>query len=370
MANPFEVAPVDLSGLGAITQAYGQKRQQDQMMEQKKAGASNAMKFLNKANMTDDKIEKEQLFMMAYDASPEFTKGLLDNIKTRGEGTKLGAETLGEEANTLLTGAKTLRTKAETTKIYAERDKIRQEIEQIRSGGGMTPYQAKTLDLREKDLDVQETKYKLMQENNKSKRKSLQNKLRKDEIELAKLEREEAAALKGGEAEKLLRDASEGSRNSATFANRMIASNSQIDELEKTIDPTSRVIGIISGGGGITSELANRLASSEEQQYASAASDFVTAQLRKESGAVIGDDEFERKYREFFPVPGDTTDQIEKKKIRRSMAAEDMSISSGGLYDALYGESSSGSANNGSPKIGTDGGNSFTSQSGISFTVE
>ena len=336
MANPFTVAPVNLSGLGTIAQAYGQKSQQDQMMEQKKAGASNAMKFLNQANMTDDKIEKEQLFMMAYDASPEFTKGLLDNIKTRGEGTKLGAETLGEEANTLLTGAKTLRTKAETTKIYAERDKIRQEIEQIRSGGGMTPYQAKTLDLREKDLDVQETKYKLMQENNEGKRKLLQNKLRKDEVELSKLEREEAAALKGGSAKKLLRDASEGSRNAATFANRMIVSNSQLDELEKTIDPTSRVIGIVSGGSGITSEVANRLASPEEQQYASAASDFVTAQLRKESGAAIGEQEFERKYREFFPVPGDTPDQIEKKKIRRSMAAEDMSISSGGLYEALY----------------------------------
>ena len=73
MANPFEVAPVNLSGLGMIANAYGQKSQQDQMkedqmmeMEQQKAGASNAMKLLNQANMAQDPAERERLFMEAY----------------------------------------------------------------------------------------------------------------------------------------------------------------------------------------------------------------------------------------------------------------------------------------------------------------
>jgi hypothetical protein len=92
MANPFEVAPVNLSGLGMIANAYGQKSQQDQMkedqmmqMEQQKAGASNAMKLLNQANMAQDPAERERLFMEAYQASPDFTNGLISNMKRRAE---------------------------------------------------------------------------------------------------------------------------------------------------------------------------------------------------------------------------------------------------------------------------------------------
>ena len=92
MANPFTVAPVNLSGLGTIAQAYGQKSQQDQMkeeqimqMEQQKAGASNAMKLLNQANMAQDPAERERLFMEAHQASPDFTNGLISNMKRRAE---------------------------------------------------------------------------------------------------------------------------------------------------------------------------------------------------------------------------------------------------------------------------------------------
>ena len=328
MANRFSVQPASIEGLGQIATALGQKRQQDQMMEQKKAGASNAMKFLNQANMTDDKIEKEKLFMMAYDASPEFTKGLLNNIKTRGEGTKLGAETLGVEEETKLTGAK----------ITSETDKIKEEIRQLESGGVITPYQEKTIELENKKLEIEKLKEKSKIAADKKKQKGIDNKLKKEAIELARLEREEAAEKKGGEVQKMLRDASESDKKASSFARRMSASANELDNLESQIDPTSRVIGYISGGTGITSEAANRMASPEEQAYASAASDFVTAQLRQESGAAIGQDEFDRKYREFFPMPGDDDEQIKLKRSRRNAATLDMINLSGGLYDALYGE--------------------------------
>jgi len=133
-----------------------------------------------------------------------------------------------------------------------------------------------------------------------------------------------------------LASASEGQKKTAAFARRMFDSANQLDSLEQEIDPTSRVIPFISGGTGVMSEAANRLASPEEQRYATAASDFVTAQLRKESGAAIGEDEFERKYREFFPVVGDSKDQILAKRSRRRKAAEDMSLESGGLYESVY----------------------------------
>lgn len=135
-----------------------------------------------------------------------------------------------------------------------------------------------------------------------------------------------------------LAKASEGQKKAASFTRRMLDSADTLESLEGQIDPTSRLIPFISGGTGMLSEAANRGASPEEQQYASAASDFVTAQLRKESGAAIGQDEFDRKYREFFPVVGDSPAQIKSKSQRRRKAANDMRIESGGLYDSLYGE--------------------------------
>lgn len=133
-----------------------------------------------------------------------------------------------------------------------------------------------------------------------------------------------------------LASANESQKKTAVFARRMFDSAGELDRLEQVIDPTSRLIEMIAGSGGVKSEVANRLSSPEEQQYATAASDFVTAQLRKESGAAIGDDEFERKYREFFPVPGDTPAQIKAKAERRRKAAQDMSVESGGLYEKMF----------------------------------
>lgn len=85
MANRFSVTPPSLQGLGQIAQAFGQKS----MMDQQKAGASQAMQFLNQANASQDPAEKENLFMKAYQASPEFTKGLMQNMKARAETEKL-----------------------------------------------------------------------------------------------------------------------------------------------------------------------------------------------------------------------------------------------------------------------------------------
>lgn len=96
MANRFSVSPPNLAGLGMLAQAYGQKSQQDQKKEEQlaqlnkqKAGASQAMQFLNQANQSQDPGEKENLFMQAYQASPEFTKGLMQNMKARAETEKL-----------------------------------------------------------------------------------------------------------------------------------------------------------------------------------------------------------------------------------------------------------------------------------------
>ena len=154
------------------------------------------------------------------------------------------------------------------------------------------------------------------------------------------IEDEAAAAKAAAELDKAgkvsIASANEGQKKAATFARRMFDSADQMELLEDKIDPTNRIISFISGGSGVTSELANRVASPDEQQYATAASDFVTAQLRKESGAAIGPDEFDRKYREFFPVVGDKEEQIKAKRERRRKAAQDMALESGGLYEEVF----------------------------------
>ena len=213
---------------------------------------------------------------------------------------------------------------------------VQQMISKGKTPSAKIDIENKKLSLRERELDARNLEREINKETNNIRKSKLIASAKREAIKLANDERDQIASEKGGEAQKLLRDASEGAKNAATFANRMFSSNDKLNQLESTIDPTSRVIGIISGGSGISSEVANRIANTGEQEYASAASDFVTAQLRKESGAAIGADEFERKYREFFPVPGDTPDQIKSKMERRALAAADMSIASGGLYDALY----------------------------------
>lgn len=96
MANQFSIRPPSLQGFGQIAQAFGKKDMQNQAEEKKlaelnkqKAGASQAMQFLNQANASQDPAEKENLFMQAYKASPEFTKGLMQNMKARAETEKL-----------------------------------------------------------------------------------------------------------------------------------------------------------------------------------------------------------------------------------------------------------------------------------------
>ncbi len=323
MANQFSVTPPSLQGLGHIAQALGQKSVQNQAEEKKaaelerqKASASQSMQFLNQAAREQDPVKADELYRQAYLTDKEFVTGFMQNMKTRGE-----------------------------------TEKLNQPV------GQMTPYQGERLKIDKKGLELREIESKLRQEANKNNRKSLENRLKKERIQLNELERKLAAESRGGEAQRLLRDSTEGSKAALSFSRRMTVAGLSLDKLEKTIDPASRVIGYIAGSTGITSEAANRLASPEEQSYATAASDFVTAQLRDESGAVIGTDEFDRKYREFFPMPGDSEDQIKLKSNRRNAAAQDMRNLSSGLYETLYGEraeqaENQTAENQGAPEVG------------------
>lgn len=200
----------------------------------------------------------------------------------------------------------------------------------------MTEFQSESIGLRKKQQALDLLKLEAQSETNAIQKKKLQNEVKLQERAIRKADLEAKALAAGPTAQQLLAKSTEAQKKASSFAQRMTVSADELNALAESVDPTSRVIPLIASGGGVVSEAANRMATPEEQQYASAASDFVTAQLRKESGAVIGESEFKRKYREFFPVPGDSDKQIEAKRKRRERAAGSMQKESGGLYEALY----------------------------------
>lgn len=61
-------------------------------------------------------------------------------------------------------------------------------------------------------------------------------------------------------------------------------------------------------------------ASAEQQQYVQAQRDFINAVLRKESGAVIADSEFENAQKQYFPQIGDSDGVIAQKARNRELA--------------------------------------------------
>ncbi len=65
------------------------------------------------------------------------------------------------------------------------------------------------------------------------------------------------------------------------------------------------------------------------QRFDQARRDFVNSILRRESGAVISDAEFENANKQYFPVPGDSPEVIAQKRQNRINAIEGLRVGSG-----------------------------------------
>lgn len=64
--------------------------------------------------------------------------------------------------------------------------------------------------------------------------------------------------------------------------------------------------------------LPNQLQTDDRQNFEQAKTNFITAVLRQESGAVISDSEFKRAESQYFPKPGDSASQIAQKEANRN----------------------------------------------------
>jgi hypothetical protein len=124
----------------------------------------------------------------------------------------------------------------------------------------------------------------------------------------------------------------EAQGNSVAYGIRMKEANSIVDKLASEGTERSAVgAGAQYGIGGIVNALPSALggANPQQQQFQQAKLNFITAVLRKESGAAIGQDEFEREDQKYFRQVGDSDAVAAQKKQARQTAIKAMEIQAG-----------------------------------------
>ena len=75
--------------------------------------------------------------------------------------------------------------------------------------------------------------------------------------------------------------------------------------------------------------VGNFLRSEDAQKYDQAKRNFINAVLRRESGAVIADEEFANADQQYFPQPGDGPEVIAQKRRNREVTIQGLKVSSG-----------------------------------------
>jgi len=119
----------------------------------------------------------------------------------------------------------------------------------------------------------------------------------------------------------------EDQSKSAGFATRMAEAETIVAPIEAIgTDKTQAALNNLPFG------VNNLVISKDRQKYNQAKENFITAVLRKESGAVIGDQEFAREERKYFPVPGEGPEIIEQKRKSRQNAIRSMMGAAGSGY--------------------------------------
>lgn len=114
----------------------------------------------------------------------------------------------------------------------------------------------------------------------------------------------------------------------ATFAARMSQSS---DDMQRLVSEGYEVT-------DLSARLPYRALDQQQRQWRQAQSNWVRANLRKESGAVIGDNEMADEIANYFPQPGDGPDILAQKARARATAERGMIGSSGGAYEDYFPE--------------------------------
>lgn len=119
----------------------------------------------------------------------------------------------------------------------------------------------------------------------------------------------------------------EDQAKSTGFAKRMIEAHKVTDPLDFTDASKPSVLELGASRFGATAE--NVMRSNERQLYRQAQENWVRANLRKESGAVIGPEEMRKEIENYFPQIGDGPGVIEQKRRAREAATQGMVVNAG-----------------------------------------
>jgi hypothetical protein len=125
---------------------------------------------------------------------------------------------------------------------------------------------------------------------------------------------------------------SESQSNATAYGMRMKEANAILDDLSKKgVLKGALIEGVPLVGESLGKVLPSVLGGTSEaqQQVNQAKSNFITAVLRKESGAVISDSEFDREDRKYFPQVNDSPAVIKQKENARKLAIKAIEVQAG-----------------------------------------
>jgi hypothetical protein len=120
------------------------------------------------------------------------------------------------------------------------------------------------------------------------------------------------------------RKPTEGQMGASGFATRMEAAEDIFSKIPAAQVPRFGMSG--------QSSIMSYFRSPEGQMAKQAADDWIRSKLRKESGAVIGEEEMEAEYKTYFPMPGDSAQVVAQKAQARQRATDAMKRNAGPAY--------------------------------------
>lgn len=139
-------------------------------------------------------------------------------------------------------------------------------------------------------------------------------------------------------------------RTAQLYADRMLQANAVITEIGDKFAKPESLLG---------QYVPNIFKDAERQKFEQAQRNFINAVLRKESGAVIAQDEFDNARLQYFPQPGDSAGVLLQKAQNRNTAIN-------GIYNAANVQSPTSSSSNTPLTSGYKG----VTTSGLTFTIE
>lgn len=156
---------------------------------------------------------------------------------------------------------------------------------------------------------------------------TLDDLIKKQRLENLQLSgRKSRQSLKQGKEKKF----TDAQKLSAGFARRAMQAEEELQDLFKTYDPTAITTAI--QGSSLYPEMFR---SEGVKRLKQAGLNFITANLRKESGAAIPESEIEAEFKKYFPAPNDSKRVLAQKQRARKQVVESLKASAGGALEEV-----------------------------------